>query len=86
MQKTLFNQIDIADPTVKRVDADRLKGQNSKILLRLRRGPATNAELSMLSLRYSARIHDLREAGIKIKATRLTGGIWSYEIAEDSNR
>lgn len=41
----------------------RLSRQCVRILERLRRGPATNVELSEIAFRYSARIHELRAAG-----------------------
>jgi hypothetical protein len=44
----------------------RLSRQCVAILERLRRGPATNIELSAIALRFTARIHELRAAGYQI--------------------
>ena len=37
--------------------------QRDRILARLRRGPATNADLNEIAFRYSARIAELRDRG-----------------------
>lgn len=68
-----------ADPKVTKEEAPRLGRQCQAILDRLRIGPASNAELSGLALRYSARIHELNRAGcvIKIKnRDHKTGVVW----------
>ena len=62
------------------IDRKRLKGQNKAILNRLRIKPATNTELARLSLKYTARISDIRAAGYDIKATRIEAGLWVYEL------
>lgn len=54
------------DPNVRPADVPRLTGQNAAVLDRLKRGPATAAELAALSLKYTSRISDLRAAGYKI--------------------
>lgn len=54
------------DPNVRRGDVRRITGQNLAILERLRRGPARNSELAILSLKYTSRISDLRAAGYAI--------------------
>lgn len=42
--------------------------QRDRILARLQRGPATNAEfVDMRIVRYGARIHELRERGYQIR-------------------
>lgn len=41
-------------------------------------GPATNAELSEITLRYGARIHQLREIGYLIETKHEGGGTYSY--------
>jgi hypothetical protein len=64
-------------------DHKRLKGQNLEILKRLRSGPATNVELAALSLKYTARISDIRAAGYDIEATRVDGGLWQYKLTID---
>lgn len=48
----------------------RLSNQHMKILERLRCGEATNAQLSVVALRYSARIEELRRAGYVIAIVR----------------
>lgn len=41
-------------------ELQRLNGQNRRILERLQQGPATNKELSEISLKYTSRISDVR--------------------------
>ena len=55
------------DPSVTPEEAPRLTGQNAAVFLRLRRGPATNKELSAIALKYTSRISDLRERGFVIE-------------------
>lgn len=57
----------------------RMGGQRLLIVERLRRGPATNRELSQIGLKYTGRIHELREAGYCIdivKKDNKTGLVW----------
>lgn len=68
------------DPNVHPDDAPRLAGQNAAILERLRRGPATNVELSGLSLKYTGRLSDLRAAGYQIECERGEGGVNTYRL------
>lgn len=63
-------------------DRKRLSGQNAAVLARLRQGPATNAELAGISLKYTSRISDLRDAGFVIRSVRVGGGTWRYSIQE----
>lgn len=70
------------DPHIHPEDVPRVTGQNAQVLERLRQGPATNVELSGISLRYSARMFDLREAGYLITGQRLAGGIHLYTLTE----
>jgi hypothetical protein len=44
----------------------RLSRQNRAVLLMLRGGPRTNAELASVALHYNARVYDLRGAGCVI--------------------
>lgn len=44
----------------------RFSQQATRLLERLQLGPATNAELSQIALRFSARFHELRKAGHQI--------------------
>ena len=61
--------------------------QRDRILARLQRGPATNAEfVDMRILRYSARIHELRDAGHDIRWKPVKGtGLNRYWIASEEN-
>lgn len=74
------------DPSASPGDAPRLTGQNAAILDRLKVGPATNAELAEISMKYTSRISDLRAAirpaGLDVKSQRLTGGVWRYWLSE----
>ncbi len=63
-------------------DCKRLTGQNAAILARLRLGPATNAELAGLSLKYTSRVSDLRRAGYRVRCVRLDGGLTRYELGD----
>lgn len=54
------------DPNVRPADVKRLTGQNAAVLARLRAGPATNAELAAIALKYTSRISDLRKAGFTV--------------------
>lgn len=69
-----------SDPNVAAVDRERLTGQNAVILDRLRRGPATNAELAAISLKYTSRISDLRAAGIGVECVRGESGVNTYRL------
>lgn len=68
-----------------REDRKRLRGQNLAILERLRLGPATNVELAAISLKYTARISDIRSAGYSIEAKRVEGGIFEYWLTEKTS-
>lgn len=78
-QRSLFDDDDRqplppSDPNVAPEDRHRLTGQNAVILARLQQGPATNVELSDLSLKYTSRISDLRAAGYRITCRRIRRG------------
>lgn len=66
------------DPNVDGLDVPRLTGQNAAILARLKAGPATNAELAAISLKYTSRVSDIRAAGFVVRSTRIDGGTWRY--------
>lgn len=73
------------DPPVKPLEAKvRLSKQCHTILTRLQRGPAYNGELAKIARKYTGRISDIREAGYKIKATRIDAktGLWQYTLEE----
>lgn len=62
----------------------RLNRQQTAIIDRLRQGPATNAELVQIAIRFTARIHELRKAGHDIRIVRQdrdSGLVW-YEMKE----
>jgi hypothetical protein len=61
-------------------DVGRLTGQNLKIIERLRQGPATNRELSLISLKYTGRVSDCRRAGYKIVCEKRDGGLTVYSL------
>lgn len=65
-------------------EVPRLANQQKLVLERLQRGPATNVELQSLSLRYGARIHELRQLGHQIttKRTSVREGITTYTLEE----
>ena len=66
------------------VMTDRLNTQRQRILERLQYGPVTNLELNHLAFRYSARIHELRQAWHPIRLThqdRVTG-VSTYALGE----
>lgn len=58
--------IEPRDPTVPAAAKTRMSRQCRLILRRLREGPATNAELAAISLKYGGRTSDLRKAGYVI--------------------
>jgi hypothetical protein len=64
-------------------DHARLTGQTLVIVERLRRGPATNAELAASSLKYTSRVSDARAAGYVIDCERLSGGTTLYRLVRE---
>jgi hypothetical protein len=86
-QGTLFDAfhepiIPVRDRNVSDDDKPRLTGQNAAILERLKYGPATNAQLASLSLKYTARVSDLRAAGYTVTCERQPGGVCIYRLEE----
>lgn len=74
------------DPNVTEVpDKRRLSGQNAAILARLRQGPATNAELAAISLKYTSRNSDLRRAGypVEVISRDRKTGVVVYALISD---
>lgn len=69
------------DPNVMHSDVKRLTGQNAAILDRLKKGPATNSELSGIALKYTSRLSDVRAAGFNIIGIPREGGVWVYHLA-----
>jgi len=45
----------------------RLSRQNAAILGRLEQGPASNRELAQLSLKYTSRLSEIRQAGYPVR-------------------
>lgn len=60
----------------------RLSGQNQAILDILQRRRATNKELGAISLKYTARISDIRKAGydIRVVSHDRKSGLVVYEL------
>jgi hypothetical protein len=80
--------IEIADPRVDPRAVPRLGRQHAAILERLRRGPATNHQLSQIGLRFGGRIHELRRAGHNIETfdrDHETGVVW-YRLNDEPAR
>lgn len=68
------------DPNVKPADVARLSTQAVMILNRLKRGPASNRELSSIALKYTSRISDIRAAGIEVECEDRGGGLNFYTL------
>ena len=84
MTKDLFEKfrepMTPTDPHVQTEDVPRLTGQNLAILQRLFSGSATNRELAVISLKYTSRISDIRDAGYIVECERLKGGLSVYRL------
>ena len=61
-------------------EAARLDDAKSRILTRLRAGPATNVELNAICFRYGARIFELKRAGYAIEKALVEKGVWVYTL------
>ncbi len=61
-------------------DAPRLDSQCDRMLARLQQGPATNVELSGISLKYTSRITDLRKMGHDILCQKRPNGLTIYRL------
>lgn len=61
-------------------EVTRRDGAKERILSRLQRGPASNAELNDIAFRYSARLEELRKRGWLIVSTPQGGGQWMYTL------
>jgi hypothetical protein len=74
------------DHRISQAERPRLSRQSMAILERLERGPATNAELAEISIKYGARLSDCRKAGYVITLVeydRKTGrGV--YQLGESA--
>jgi hypothetical protein len=72
----------VTEPT----EIARLSSQNQQVLVRLQQRPATNRELATISLKYTSRISDLREAGHRIEVVehdRKTGLVLYQLFSEE---
>lgn len=56
----------------------------TRVLESLMAGPQTSADLSRISHRFGARIHDLRRLGYRI-TTRIAGGTATYTLEGTTN-
>ncbi|MDE1839857.1 MAG: hypothetical protein KGH87_08060 [Thaumarchaeota archaeon] len=56
------------------------EAQTKRIVARLRRGTATNKELSKIALKYTSRISDARNQGHIIVCSRIQGGLTQYKL------
>ncbi len=66
-------------------ETGRAKKQCAIILDMLKNGPVNSAMLSAVSLKYTARISDLRQDGHVVKATRHNGVWWYSLITEETD-
>jgi hypothetical protein len=60
----------------------RLSAQCAAVLARLECGPATNRDLALISLKYTSRISDLRQAGynVQVIARNARTGLTTYQL------
>jgi hypothetical protein len=72
------------DPNVVQQEAPRLSRQCRSILERLRRGRATNDELSQIARKYTSRTSDLRKAGYDVRVVERdhVSGVTVYQLFE----
>lgn len=80
IQHNLFDQSGQPNTLDDPIQSPRLTRQQAAVLARLQQGPATNVELMPLSMRYSARIFELRKAGWIIETDYIdkAAGICQY--------
>lgn len=89
-QAALFDETMPALPPIRvnasvhAAEAPRLSRQCRLILERLRVGAATNRELSELSLKYTGRISELRQAGYDVRVIQRDheSGLNTYRLVE----
>lgn len=60
----------------------RFSRQQTELIERLKRGPATNAELIRIAQRFGARFHELRKRGYRIEEKHRDHktGLVTYEL------
>lgn len=80
------------DPATSRVGeaqvnrSGRRVSQKERILARLKRGPATNAELAAIALKYTGRLSDLRADGYEIRAAKQADtGVTVYRLKQSTS-
>ncbi len=75
------------EPTVQvRLNAQCLKILRFMLVKKI--GPVPNSDLNAVAYRYSARIYDLKQAGIKIQIVRrdVASGVHYYDFASPGDR
>lgn len=75
----------LADRRLKEIERKRLSRQCVLILLRLLKGPVVNTELNVIAFRYSARIGEIRNAGVAVDIIDRDHetGVVTYQLRED---
>lgn len=80
-QHTAREQMEIAlNPTVEPHDVPRLSAQHRAILARLKEGPATNLQLSLIAMRFGARLEELKRAGHPWTKRLVKPGVYEYRL------
>ena len=75
----------VTDPNLRPSDEARVMSHTKLILKRLMEcGPQTNLQLSRISLRVTARIHDLRrtlkDTKWTVESRHISGSLWEYAL------
>jgi hypothetical protein len=71
-----------------RAERKRFKGQCGKILAMLEAGTTSNNVLACVSLKYTSRLSDLRQAGydIRVDSRDYSTGLTTYRLWTDGDR
>lgn len=71
-----------ATPAEGQIEERRLGGQSLRILQRLQQGTATNVELAEISLKYTSRISNVRQAGyvVEVVGRDYKTGLTVYQL------
>jgi hypothetical protein len=69
-------------PRLGYLEGERYHYQRTRILAALREGPVNSRQLSAIALRYSSRIHELRQRGYTITLRRHAGKGFVYTLHE----
>jgi hypothetical protein len=85
MTQLTIDYVEPRDPRVSATEARRLSSQCLRIVERLRKSRATNVELAALSLKYTARVSDLRARGyvIEVVDRDRVSGLCVYELKQE---